>query len=240
MSFDRLPDELWLDQCKEICSICKKEIVQYFCDEPTCPKKDSDTFYCQECMENGIHEHFSIVEIQDVMEEMVTEVNTLHQQQADLERTLVDRLGRSRDLVEFLNRAMYTNCNKVSKFEQIQTQGQELIRVQERLKIIIRDIKLKDLKPFQEDFRKYKETSSSLAKVEWSKLSVDQSLLSTHFGPLLDFINQQISANGHLFNAFRSIDQVAYDQLQEWDKDVLLKCLKMDTSSKGHMQTPSI
>ena len=49
--------ELQLDKM-EICT-CKEQPIIYYCDDHTCPRHSSQPFYCQLCMESGIHKHFT-------------------------------------------------------------------------------------------------------------------------------------------------------------------------------------
>ncbi|TNV70999.1 hypothetical protein FGO68_gene5228 [Halteria grandinella] len=63
-----------MDLCK-----CQEQPIIYYCKDTQCQARDIQPYYCQLCMEKGLHKHFSHHRIVTIIEEKESEWNSLHE-----------------------------------------------------------------------------------------------------------------------------------------------------------------
>ena len=94
----------WLEQAS-FCS-CGRDQVVHFCKERLCPNHKSQIVFCYQCTSDGLHNHFPLIQITDVIRDIDVKWAQLFEKFSKIHTTAKSKYDVMKPLIKYFEAEM--------------------------------------------------------------------------------------------------------------------------------------
>ena len=154
---------------------CKNEKVAYICTYKQCENHEKQKLYCQDCLDNGKHQHFPLIKMYKVMQDCDAKWAKLIENATKIEAAAKKKYNELKFLILYLDQELVEIpvAQMAQQQQLISTDLQKLVEIAAKIKDTLKIIEqmvsrgsVEDILGMDDTFKEYENTVQSMSYLQ--------------------------------------------------------------------------